>query len=704
MSPAEVLQTVKRSRSHAQAILSLSRRFERSSPQVLAETLVEISEDTSPEVLGYVVLPALRERLHTDRGLFSALTKVVEGRRLHREFLGVLLDFLDEAARKTSPRERKLYYAVLRDIVESRSSPEVVRAKATRLLARDPTEDTVRALRDLAATARPVLINAVAHVTALWARENRAQAKRLAPHLIQWTRRHPGRALNSPAVIRALSVLTSAGATSALRALGRLAKTPGDRARLLGAAGTKMDAPLLADTIRKARAVGPSAEEEAVLRAVFTAQPARLRALFSKSFFDEYLYGVALAPSAEDSGARRRIRKLAQSKDAVVVAAARALLGQRVTKPIGIEPGPEELAALLKQPLGNGYKSEWQLGDALYRSLLTQFGNADHWHSAIFLGFSGTSSGTGTFLGINATNGIGWSDTIAFFSATGSFGGPKHDMAGVMSSLRSQFIRTFAEGHRDIPFHGARTRAGINGYERSNIAATACSFYAKDIWWTWVDMLDYKGWGWNGSVDDIDETRCDGVIEYSYEAHGLKVCRGEKSSRWNIATAGKVNVENHNDFHNHAYNPGELCPKIQAGNDGNDTDFIVPPHTQPVIDEFFVAFFLGCAWIFFTPLAPQSNYVYSRLTVRKTTSASFYFVVTEEPYGPSNAPVGPWRLMKSRANSTEAAFWLGKTVGGPDYFGVDGTYEFRLQVVDEGGNVSDEHATEVNIVWGSLGW
>lgn len=45
--------------------------------------------------------------------------------------------------------------------------------------------------------------------------------------------------------------------------------------------------------------------------------------------------------------------------------------------------------------------------------------------------------------------------------------------------------------------------------------------------------------------------------------------------------------------------------------------------------------------------------------------------------------------MKSVANRPEAGVWMGKTAGGPDYGGHDGTYELRLQVIDEGGNVSN---------------
>jgi hypothetical protein len=43
-------------------------------------------------------------------------------------------------------------------------------------------------------------------------------------------------------------------------------------------------------------------------------------------------------------------------------------------------------------------------------------------------------------------------------------------------------------------------------------------------------------------------------------------------------------------------------------------------------------------------------------------------------------------FMELRKNDT--VVWAGKTVDGPDYWNQEGNFEFRLVVVDDGGNVS----------------
>jgi hypothetical protein len=354
------------------------------------------------------------------------------------------------------------------------------------------------------------------------------------------------------------------------------------------------------------------------------------------------------------------------------------------------------------EAISEGFETGFQVGDALYRDLITQLGNAQHWHSGVFLGFTGELDGRGTLLGIHASNGSGWSDTIAFFKATEVFIAAE-GMTQTMQRLLNGFIKAFADGRSNHPFHGARTTAGIAKVDRRKVAATATAFYGKNIWWTWVDMLDYKAWDWNGTVDDIDETRCDGVVEYSYEKHNLKVCEGRDARRWQISKPGSDNVENHEDFHNGAYQRGELCPRIQAGDGhGNDTAFIAPSAARPLLDEFSLTslYSPSAVAIQFTVFAPHSEYIYARLLVRRSGEAPFHLVRTDDyALGPGAPLIGDWQLMKAIANGPEIGVWMGKTAGGPDYSGQDGTYEFRLQVIDEGGNVSNEHATEITVTW-----
>jgi hypothetical protein len=699
---SKIRQLITDSKSHADAIHEISQIFERLPEGQAPDVLVEASRGLTPEVLGYLVFPALREKLRADDAFFIQLVSLAPSQRVERDLRGVLLDFLDDAARARGQRRLNPYYNALRQLATTTSFSAEERAKAGRLLARDTSTEAVKTIRLLIDSGERPLVDAAAHVLTFWSHQRVPGAQTLAARLVQYAETHPQDALHSSGIMRALAVIGSRSATSALRVLARSASKPEDRDRLLAAAGAEMEPRLLAQLIRQVM-VAPSAEAEWILRGIFTSSPSSLRGLHKTRAHREYLYGLQLAPEAEDFDGRGRIAKLIQSTKKPVAEAARVVLGRQPINPIGVAvPLPTETLIPGEPPLATGFETGFQLGDALYRDLLTRVGNAQHWHDGVFLGFSATTDGTGTLLGIHAANGIGWSDAITYFSAAKSFSSPAANMATFMYDLRRDFLQAFADGHVNHPFHGARSTPGINRWDRKKIAVTASTFYGKNIWWTWVDMLDYKGTGWDGTVEDIDETRCDGVIEYCYEKQGLRVCGGkdpDHRNQWNIALPGKNHPENHEDFHNHAYNPGELCPRIQAGDQANDTTFVVPPAVRPTIDYFnaFPFLYFFAPMISFKVSASASYRVYARVVVRKKDERTFHFAQTEDPYGGIGTPVGDWRLMETDLSTM--AFWLGKTTDGPDYRGQNGAFEFRLQVIDQGGNVSDEHAVEVTIAW-----
>jgi hypothetical protein len=462
-----------------------------------------------------------------------------------------------------------------------------------------------------------------------------------------------------------------------------------------------LDPDILAAFIR-AQADNGSLASECLLISLFRRHPEQLRLVYTKGFFAEYLYMIRRAPFLETAGGSRRIRTAMaaskagqQSSNGFMLKAQLAYaIAQR--SPLAM---PDQAPAL-----ASGYETGFQMGDALYRNLITSMGNAEHWHGGIFAGFYVSPADRCEMVGINAADGIGWSDTMVFFQASKSAPSPGTDLATWMQQLRAAFLQQLADGRANHPFHGPRSTPGMTFHQRQQVMFSATSMYGMNIWWTWVDMLDYKGSGWAGTVNDIDELRCDGVMEFSYEEQGLRVCGGShpnQRNQWNIAIAGTNHAENHNDFHNNAYNVGELCPRIQAGDQGNDSRFIVPPPVRPIVSEFGVTpwFYFLAPIIYFDTYVLYSSDVFVRLLVRKKDTGSFRIVETEDPYGGMDTPVGGWRLMRAYANQRIAAFWMGKTLGGPDFRGNDGTYEFRVQVIDQGGNISDELATEEHITW-----
>lgn len=344
-------------------------------------------------------------------------------------------------------------------------------------------------------------------------------------------------------------------------------------------------------------------------------------------------------------------------------------------------------------------------GDALYRDLETHLGNAEHWHAGVYVGFAVDSAGNGVMTGVHATGDITQllgADTIGLFTAQRSFAGPQLDVAATMELLRDDLVRSFAP---ISTFHGARRPPGLTPAQRRAIAATAFSMFAKGVSYTFMDMLDYRWWDWDGSIADIDEVRCDGVVEYAYERNGVRVCGGKDPARWNIATAGTANPENHNDFHNHAYNPGELCPRIQAGDQAADTTFAPGTSTPPVVAEFdafsFAFIFVPSIWVRVTSSAYSDVLV--RLVVSKD-GGPFHYVRTEDPYGGTSPPAivddWDWVTIPTGSGTTrQFGWWMGKTAGGPDHRNRNGTYTFRLVAVDAGGNVSELQEKSVRIEW-----
>ena len=241
----------------------------------------------------------------------------------------------------------------------------------------------------------------------------------------------------------------------------------------------------------------------------------------------------------------------------------------------------------------------------------------------------------------------------------------------------------------------------ISPAKRRKIATVGHSFYRKNIWWTWVDQLDYKGWSWSGRVSDIDETRCDGIIEYCYESQGVRVCGGTNGSRWNISRVGRKYPENHNDFHNHRWNPGEICPAVQGGGHGRGTLLRKLWDVTPTVTRFDVIASQRGRGPSFPELqvsvnAPDSEVVFVRIAVRKERGRFHFLVGRKRILWFSFRST--WQFRQTSAGALQRVDWLGET-SGPNFRGQDGRYEFRVVAVDRAGNVSTEYSKTVTVVW-----
>lgn len=150
-----------------------------------------------------------------------------------------------------------------------------------------------------------------------------------------------------------------------------------------------------------------------------------------------------------------------------------------------------------------------EYGDAAYRQLKwSEFGMKDYNHACIFAG-------------LNA------SDTPREIQSTGN------------TVQETDFADTTKNGGT---YYGAYTLSNVDlGFEqRKAIVTTARQLANAAIPYTAWNAIDPKSGSqsFTGQIADIDNIRCDGVVEYSYEKNALRVWTStDYPNDWNIATA-----------------------------------------------------------------------------------------------------------------------------------------------------------------------
>ena len=580
-----------------------------------------------------------------------------------------------------------------------------VRARAARSLTRSSESSVARTLLALAASSEPALVAAAAHH--LWPPSER-RFLRVKRELLAYASRNPSDALRIPPLLKLLASSRSKAVRRIVTRVCRAAKTREDFVRLLN--GIVASAPTgvlvqLLDQLDKRWS--PQAE-----LAIKSLLPSKLLGLFSSGWHKAYLIAVSSASNALGGIVRSQIRQIEEQAVGPVKKLAeevRRTLDAKLT-----------VATLLINQLGlqsfsvvrSGFSTGAQRADAMYRDLIINFGNDNHWHCGVFLGFAFFRYGTvaerqtGQFLGTNLANWPG--EGMTFYSASRRLNDPAADVAGELRSLWGEFLSRFAVDSTHL-YHGARRpRQGLTKSQREDVALMASNLMYNDIWWTSWDMLDWKGSGWNGSIGDIDNLRCDGVVEYAYEKNGIRVCGGVDQSLWNIGRSRKKHPKNHNEMHQWGYDPGDLCPKIQAGNQAADTRFIVPTPSQPRVRAFRVSTEAAVAGsdiatlskirIDFTVDSVEYGTVFVRLVVRRA-GQTFNFAVTSDRWSGISAS---WWGVEVAEGVNHFAYWPGTRHGGGSWFGQNGDYEFQLVAIDHGGNVSDTCAVTLAIDWTSI--
>jgi hypothetical protein len=676
-------------------------------PEELARTLATVAADVPVDVLGYGILPALREWLEREEGR-AAAQALAEAGDTPAGLRLVLLDFVDAAARRA--KQVDPLWPTLRRVAADKAAPAELRAKAARQLHRDESSATGDLLAELARDRVALVADEAVLAAARSRRPIRAD-------------------FSQPLSAARLRALVEVGDGDAVRRAADAAASDEERARLLCAAGDLLEPAQQAEIVGAA-AAGSELAGVAAVRGFFGARPERLAQLHDAGHVDGFVDAAILLGGGFDTATRERLVAVVGGADDRRAGKAASLLDPgllpdrlREIRADGRRLIPEAVALFLDEnrlsafnpddPLrpkgaaytgGGPFSTGLHLGDALYRDLILP---GTHWHAGVYAGFvPGMPTGSdGTLWAINA-DGAGFSEAIAPIVADRTLGTASANVAAAMADLRADFILAFQEGHFDKTFHGPREPLGITAAQRASVANTAAALQDHNIWWTWADQLDYKWWDWDGTINDIDESRCDGVVEYSYEASGVRVCGGIDPTLFDISVAGKDHPDNHNNFHNGIFPLGELCPRIQAGDathaPASDTTFVVPTATPPAladVDAFgIIAIFVPSIW--FRVVAPAYDVVYVRVTVSLGTGPR-HFIVTEDPYGNTTTLLGEWRFHPVPANTQSRlyAWWQGKTNDGTDFAGQDGDYTFRFLAIDRGGNVSAVTSRTVTIKW-----
>ncbi len=704
----------------------------------LCDELLHLGQQFKGEALGYLLYPLIRDRLEREEDAFLEALSSISDDRATREYQLVMLDLLDKIARnKQNTPEWDNYIDSLLNIIEQPSIHEDVKAKAIRCLARANTAKVEASLKDVLSVGNQVLVNAAAHVLGTWIRKDKPFDADLLVELVAFTRSNHEDALKSPSVMRTLAIANKKVTDNALAELAGAITNHGQRDAMLAAIGTLIDPDLLSNQL-ELLFDEPTEEGLLALKGIAVERPQILRLLADTEQSKALISCLFLSPYIASAGDYSRFRRQFSNYPEIQAVEAREVT---VYEPgIELPELPSQIAKALEEiseepetkytVTSQGYSTGFQVGDAIYKWLSPEtcwLGN--HWHAGLFAGFrqSYFLSSSYIFQGIHVNK--LW-NAVESFSVSSIFNSANVDLEQSLRNMKQNLLNKF-EVEEGVPFEGARTARNISVDTRHKIVDTASAMIGKDIWWTFVDQLDYCDWDWDGTIDDIDELRCDGLVEYVYEKNGVRVCGGSDPEKWNVSHPGTSWPENHNTFHGYGCNPddyerGDLCPRIQAGNIGDDSSFYMPRKREPKISDFkVIASRFGC-WITFAVDAPYSRDVYVRLLIQKEGTRDRYFlksVSSHEQYGGNgNLFEGTWCLKKinlQACSSRVSTIWAGATVVtpatkitlpflnrmitpeslGPDYQGVPGTYEFKLQCIDEGGNVSEEWTCQKAITW-----
>jgi len=343
--------------------------------------------------------------------------------------------------------------------------------------------------------------------------------------------------------------------------------------------------------------------------------------------------------------------------------------------------------------VASGNKDKLELGTAVYCDLRLQdiidWAGDNHWHTGIFQYFEYLPDGKGR---------IRYTIMKPYEPFSCENCSQNHNLeytintnypSGGLNTLREYFKASFNLYGYDLShYHGAYSRNNISANKRSSIASTANALGSASIDYTWLDMLDpvndYWFWNdWDGTIGDIDELRCDGIVEYSYEKNGIIVSNGVDIS---IPDYGILDFF-HNDLHTHGYNWPELCPKIQSGDQEDVSTFEPLIALDPEINNFTTTQYSNKIQLNFKVEDNASVKAYVLIQVKKINESTWRTLIDNN----NNS----WKFKEVDLTDWNGNYqydyfhipWAGKYDGGY-YNSNDHSFEIKITVIDQGINYS----------------
>ncbi|MDP8202931.1 MAG: T9SS type A sorting domain-containing protein [Candidatus Tenebribacter mawsonii] len=367
----------------------------------------------------------------------------------------------------------------------------------------------------------------------------------------------------------------------------------------------------------------------------------------------------------------------------------------------------------------NGNMDSFEMGTSINRNMHSS-PTGQHWHAGVFSSFRyGTTEvlvpnpgEIPPFIWIEFTGGImqyyemdkngSSSAHCATIQTTGSI--TTNGISQNLTNLIDDTIGSFADGET---YRGTYSRI-TEPHIRESIIATANDMINHNIGYCFMDMIQtnliWNGWWWvqqwNGRISRINDMRCDAITEYSYEKHDVIVAMDD-----NITHSGMQHLHRHNDLHGGSTTPGsdELCPRIQAGDRGNVSEFDPLSAANPVLQDFSISNILNDEFELKLDISDNASMkVYVSIEIAEENSDDWQIIKDTNGVVWNFYPIDLTEYHVSPGQHDEYyVLWEGLLENGTNWNTDVCNSKFRTSIIDQGANYCQE-ITYPNKVFGNV--